>query len=157
MKTTMKNLSLSRILCIVLIAASVLFTFGCKDNEKEKPADTAETTSQTQEETERVGTVTELGEGEKEFSLTVRDLDGNETKFLIHTDCETVGDALLALELISGEDGAYGLYVKTVNGITADFDTDGHYWAFYENDTYAASGVDTTKITEGTEYALRVE
>ena len=48
--------------------------------------------------------------------------------------------ALLALDLIAGEDSQYGLYVKTVNGITADYDTDGSYWAFYIDGEYAQTG-----------------
>lgn len=98
-----------------------------------------------------------LGEGAKQFNFTVVDKEGNQTEFEIHTDKETVGEALLDLGLIVGEDGAYGLYVKTVNGITADYETDGTYWAFYVNDEYATSGVDTTVIAEGEEYSFKVE
>ena len=87
----------------------------------------------------------------------VKDKDGNETQFEIHTDKETVGEALQELNLIDGEEGEYGLFVKTVNGITADYDADGVYWAFYVNGEYAASGVDVTQITEGDSYALKVE
>ena len=68
-----------------------------------------------------------------EITVIVVDADGNETNFVVSTDKETVGDALLELNLIEGEEGDYGLYVKTVNGITADYDTDGTYWAFYVN------------------------
>ena len=68
-----------------------------------------------------------------------------------------VGEALQELNLIDGEEGEYGLFVKTVNGITADYDTDGVYWAFYVNGEYATSGVDVTQITEGDSYALKVE
>lgn len=35
-----------------------------------------------------------------------------ETKFEIHTDKETVGAALLELDLIAGDDSEYGLYEK---------------------------------------------
>ncbi len=83
--------------------------------------------------------------------------EGKETEFEVHTDKETVGEALLELDLIAGEDGEYGLYVTTVNGITVDFDTDGVYWAFYINDEYAQSGVDATPIEEGANYSFRVE
>ena len=85
------------------------------------------------------------------------DKDGNETQFTIHTDKETVGEALLELNLIAGDESEYGLYVKTVNGITADYDSDGVYWAFYVNGEYATAGVDSTPITEGDSYALKVE
>ena len=57
-------------------------------------------------------------------------------------------------DLLKGEEGAYGLYVKTVNGMTADYDKDQHYWAFYINGEYALTGVDGTDITEGTTYRL---
>ena len=85
------------------------------------------------------------------------DQEGSETHFTIHTDKETVGEALLELGLIEGEDSEYGLFVKTVNGITADYDTDGVYWAFYVNDEYAQSGVDATAVTAGESYAFKVE
>ena len=85
------------------------------------------------------------------------DKDGKETQFEIHTDKESVGEALQELGLIDGEEGEYGLFVKTVNGITADYDADGVYWAFYINGEYANSGIDVTKITEGDSYALKVE
>lgn len=98
-----------------------------------------------------------MGEGSREFPFTVVDKDGNETRFEIHTDKETVGEALLALELIDGEKSQYGLFVKTVNGITVDYDSDGTYWAFYVNGAYAQKGVDSTAITEGESYTFKVE
>ena len=61
------------------------------------------------------------------------------------------------INLIAGEQGDYGLYVKTVNGITVDFDKDGKYWAFYVGGEYAMSGVDSTEITAGSTYAFKVE
>ena len=61
------------------------------------------------------------------------------------------------IELIAGEKSAYGLYVKTVNGISADYDKDKTYWAFYVNGSYASSGVDTTPIKEGEVYMFKVE
>jgi hypothetical protein len=74
--------------------------------------------------------------------------------FTIHTDQETVGEALTEHDLIDGEQGAYGLYVKKVNGMTADFDVDGYYWAFYIDGELAMTGVDGTAIEEGVTYCL---
>jgi hypothetical protein len=85
------------------------------------------------------------------------DLDGKETHYMIKTDKTTVGEALLEQKLIDGENGDYGLYVKTVNGITLDYDKDGKYWAFYENGNYATSGVDQTEIINGTVYSFKPE
>ena len=68
-----------------------------------------------------------------------------------------MGEALLELELIAGEEGQYGLYVTTVNGITLDWDKDGKYWAFYIDGEYATTSLDLTDITPGTTYSLKAE
>lgn len=99
----------------------------------------------------------DLGEGNTEFTLTVTDKEGAESSFTIHTDRENVGDALTEIGIIVGEEGDYGLYVKTVNGVTADYDTDQTYWAFYINGEYASTGVDSTPVTAGDTYSFKVE
>ena len=96
------------------------------------------------------------GEGEKSFTFVV-DYKWMETEVTVKTDAKTVGEALVALNLIAGEDSDFGLYVKTVNGVTADYDTDGSYWAFYIDGEYAMTGVDATEITEGSTYTFAVE
>ena len=65
--------------------------------------------------------------------------------------------AVTQVELIDGEQGQYGLYVKTVNGIEADADKDQAYWAFYVNGEYATYGVDLTEIIDGDSYAFKYE
>jgi hypothetical protein len=84
----------------------------------------------------------------------MQDLDGTKQEFLIHTDADTVGAALVELELIEGEPGPYGMYVKKVCGITAVYEEDGTYWAFYENGEYGMTGVDETPIDESVTYAF---
>ena len=96
---------------------------------------------------------TELGEGSKTLTVKV-EVEDNTVTFTIHTDAETVGEALLNLGLIAGDESQYGLYVKQVNGMTADYDVDGTYWAFYINGEYAMTGVDTTHIVDGEIYSL---
>ena len=95
----------------------------------------------------------EFGDGSKTVVIEIKAED-NLVTFTIKTDKDTVGDALIEHELISGDDGPYGLYIKKVNGITADYDVDQSYWAFYIDGEYAMTGVDTTKITEGAKYQL---
>lgn len=153
MKMTRSKKALSFILCIVLIAAIALFTTACNDN---KTDDTTTTTENAPLTTDAPKAAI-LGEGETEFTFTVTDLDGKETVFEISTDKKTVGEALLDLELIAGEQGDYGLYVKTVNGTTLDYDKDGAYWAFYIEGEYATSGVDKTDITPDTTYTFKAE
>ncbi len=153
MKMTRSKKALSFILCIVLIAAIALFTTACNDNKTNNTTTTTESAVSTTKAPE----ATVLGKGETKFNFTVTDLQGNETAFEINTDKKTVGEALLDLELIAGEDGQYGLYVKTVNGITLDYDKDGAYWSFYVDGEYATSGVDTTEIVTGASYAFKAE
>ena len=96
---------------------------------------------------------TEIGKGAT--TLTTKVVAGdNEITFTVHTDKTTVGAALLEAGLVSGDETAYGLYVKVVNGITADYDVDQSYWAFYIDGEYAMTGVDSTDIVEGTVYSL---
>jgi hypothetical protein len=137
---------------MMLIVAMAFTTVGCgtKDNGGINQPSTEALGS-----TETGSNV--LGEGQTKFAFVVVDKDGNETSFEIHTDKTTVGEALLEVDLIAGETSEYGLYVKTVNGITLDYDKDGKYWAFYENGNYATSGVDQTEIINGTVYSFKPE
>lgn len=98
-----------------------------------------------------------LGEGAVSFPLTIVDKEGNEISITVNTDKETVGEALLELGIVEGEDGDYGLYMTHVNGIPAIFEEDGTYWAFYINGEYAMTGVEMTPIADGESYMLKVE
>ena len=153
---------LSFILCVALIAAIALTAMGC--DQAETP-ETPETNGGATVTTAEGGTAAEIpdpnaptvkGEGATVFYVNVVDKDGKETKFEIHTDKTVVGDALLELGLIEGEEGPYGLYVKKVNGITAEYEVDGTYWAFYIGDDYGMTGVDMTDIEAGETYAFKV-
>ena len=95
----------------------------------------------------------EFGEGSKTVVVEVK-VGEQAITFTVKTDKDTVGAALLEHNLIAGDEGQFGLYLKTVNGITADYDVDRSYWAFYINGEYAMTGVDGAKITEGEIYKL---
>ena len=151
MKTISKHSLGAYILCFLLALAMMISAVGCSSQTSGASSDSSASAGVPYAD----GTV--LGEGENQFSLLVTDKEGNETKLEIHTGQSTVGEALLELGVISGEDGPYGLYVKSVNGISADYDKDGVYWAFYINGEYATTGVDATEIVPDTEYALKVE
>ncbi len=152
MQIKLKNNKITSLLfCMMLIVAMAVCTTGCNGKTSTKNQTTTAPTQNVQTEN------TVLGEGQTTFPFIVVDKDGNETQFEIHTDKETVGEALLEQGLIEGEEGDYGLYVKTVNGITADYDVDQTYWAFYVNDKYAQNSVDLTKITAGESYSFKVE
>ena len=135
MQKTKNKKTLSALVCAVLIAAMALSTFGCGQKT-------------TEGETNAVAT---------EFKFSVTDADGKTTDFTITTNKKIVGEALQDEGLIAGEEGQYGLYVKTVNGITLDYETDGMYWAFYIGGEMAPTGVDMTEIKDGEVYSFRAE
>lgn len=91
------------------------------------------------------------------FTLTVVGPDGTATEHTVTSAAGNLGDALLAEGIIEGEDGAYGLYINAVDGITADFDADGAYWSLYIGDEYAMTGVSDTPIAEGDTFKLVYE
>ena len=129
-----KNKLFASVLCMVLIVAMALSMTAC----------VAENAEQEQA-------------MEQSFTFEVVDKDGNTETFSITTDKSTVGEALLEEGLIAGENGQYGLYVTEVNGIVADYNVDGTYWAFYVDGAYASSGVDTTDVVDGSTYSFKVE
>ena len=95
----------------------------------------------------------EFGKGAKTVQVEVK-VEEQSVTFTLHTDKTYLGEALLEHDLIVGEPGQYGLYVKQVNGITADYAVDQSYWALYKNGEYGMSGVDTTEIADGEHYEL---
>ena len=160
--TQIRKSLLSLTLCILLIAASALCITSCQNTTPETPEagdQSTQTPAQNEDaanpETDDVVEI--LGVGDKSFSFTVVDGEGNEKLYTVMTERATVGEALLELGLIEGEESEYGLYVKKVDGISAAFEVDGTYWAFYVDGEYALSGVDTTEIVEGSSYAFKVE
>lgn len=138
-----KNL-LSIVLSSVLVAAMALTMTACNQDNTPTKAPV----------TQAVQDVQKLGKGEHTFNFSVKDSDGKETTFEINTDKKTVGEALLELGIIEGDKSEYGLYVKKVNGITADYDTDKAYWSFYIGDQMASKGVDLIEIVDGESYSF---
>ena len=135
----MKNANTKRsrfasLIAVVLIAAMVLSLAACGSKD-ETPASA----------------------GSKSFTFEVVDPDGKTESFDITSEAATVGEALMAQGLVEGEEGPYGLYVKTVNGITLDYETHGMYWAFYVNGEYGMSGCELTEIEHDATYAFKAE
>ena len=91
------------------------------------------------------------------FTVTVVHADGSEKDFTYETDEEYVGPVLVEAGLIKGNDGPYGLEITEVDGETAIYATDGAYWAIYEGDTYAKTGIDKVNVTAGGSYTLKYE
>ena len=143
MKKTHFKKMLSFILGLCLVAAMTIMASGC--NGKKESLIFTDTEGKT------------LGTGAVKFTFVAVDAANNEVKFEVNTDKSTVGEALLEQGLIVGEESQYGLYVKTVNGLTLDFDKHKMYWAFYVNGNYATAGVSESKIETGATFAIMAE
>ncbi len=136
----MKN-SMKKIVTMLLVFLMLLSAVACQQNEGEKSLwDNA-----------KYNADTTLGEGAKTLIVKVQAEDKTVT-FTINTDKETVGAALLEHSLVAGEESEYGLYIKEVNGIKADYDTDGAYWGFFQNGEYMMTGADATNFESGQSY-----
>lgn len=150
----MKKNGLNKLLALLLALVMVLALAACGNQAQDNGGAGNDADVVTD------GTVADgatVGQGKTAFTMEVTQLDGTTVTFTVNTDKETVGEALLELGLVAGDDTEYGLYVKTVNGVTLDYDTDGAYWAFYINGEYAMTGVDATSIEAGASYTLKAE
>lgn len=94
-----------------------------------------------------------FGTGAKTVKVTVKAENASVT-FTVNTDKENLADALLEHKLVEGEDGAYGLYIKKVNGMLADYDVNQTYWSFQINGEAQMSGVSDAKIQGGESFEL---
>ena len=95
----------------------------------------------------------EFGEGAK--TVTVKVVAEEQTlTFKLHTDKSTLGEALKEHELIDGEESEFGLYLKSVNGIVADFDVDQTWWCITKNGEMTTTGVDGITVSDGEQYEL---
>ena len=134
--------TLTKITLLLLALLMALSFVACADVEKTGAWETA-----------TYDRDTELGEGAKTVTVKVI-ADEQELTFTIHTDKETLGEALLEHKLVDGEQGAFGMYIKKVNGIVADYDVDQTYWGFTKAGEMMLVGVDSAKIADGEQYEL---
>lgn len=152
MKQTLKTTLL------LLLAVTLLFTAtACKKDEP--TAETSAASSSTEAAVSplwQTATYQEdqtFGNGKTTVQVEVKAEDKAVT-FTVKTDKENLGAALLEHDLIAGDEGQYGLYIKFVNGIEADYDKDGHYWSLCKDGGAVMTGVDSTPIKDGDHYEL---
>lgn len=93
-------------------------------------------------------------EGAKTITVEVVHKDESSKTFTYHTDGEYLGEVLQSEGLVKGEQGDYGLYMTEVDGEAAVYETDGAYWAFYQDGEYASQSIDQTPISDGDSFSL---
>lgn len=94
--------------------------------------------------------------GAKKITVEVVDDAGASKMYEVATDAEYLRQALEEAEglTVEGTESEYGLVVETVNGLTADYNTDGAYWAFYVDGEYCNYGVDEQPVEDGQAYSI---
>ncbi len=131
-------------LLLLVIVISVMCLTSCT-NDSSKESSLWDTATYTED--------TTFGKGSKtvEVEVTVED---KSVTFTIKTDKDTLGEALLEHKLVSGEKSAYGLYIKAVNGIEADYSKTNSFWALSKDGVSLLHGADSEEISNGAHYEL---
>ena len=118
------------LLLVVLIAAMALFT-GCTKAETQTGLKTI--------------TVEIIVEGAETVTKTIK----TEAEFLRGALDEEEG-------LVIGEEGPYGLFIKTVNGITAD-DSTQQWWCITKGGEDVFTGAESTPIADGDKFEITLK
>ena len=91
--------------------------------------------------------------GDKTIHVTIIKSEEDSRAVDIQTDAEYLRQALEEQNLISGEESAMGLYVLTVDGLTAD-EGERQWWCFTKGGEDLYTGVDQTPIEDGDRYEI---
>lgn len=155
----MKN-SVKALLLALLLVISAVFCAGCSNNESPGRPETS--ISDNNGENGQGSSVwdsaeykedAEVGEGAVTVKVEIAAEEKSVT-ITVHTDKDNLGAALLDNNLVSGDESEYGLYIKFVIGMEADYDKDGTYWSLSKDGEYLMTGADSTPIADGEHYEL---
>lgn len=91
--------------------------------------------------------------GAKTVAVEVVHSDAGAKEFTYHTDAEYLGELLLAEKLAEGEQGAYGLFITTVDGETAQ-ESLRQWWCITKEGERVDTGADSTPIADGDRFEL---
>ncbi|MBQ9949274.1 MAG: DUF4430 domain-containing protein [Clostridia bacterium] len=91
---------------------------------------------------------------EKQITVKVVDDKKQEEVFTITTKAEMLGDAVDEINLVQGEEGQYGMFMKTVNGVTVN-DANQEWWCLTKNGgEEVMTGIDSTPIADGDTFEI---
>lgn len=95
----------------------------------------------------------ETSKGGKSVTVEVVHKDGGSKSFSYQTDREYLGEVLADEKLVEGEEGPYGLFIKTVDGETAD-DANQEWWCLTKEGGQVNTSADQAPIADGDKYEL---
>ncbi len=143
-----------------IIIIGTPFLTGCSGSQK--PSNESETTTESSVSEASQSTDSEEKKEEKNITLKVVDNEGKVSEYDEKTDAEYLREVMDELSddadfTYSGSESQYGLYIDTINGVRADYDNDGAYWAIYVNGNYANYGIDSQPVSDGDTFELKYE
>lgn len=94
--------------------------------------------------------------GEKSITIEVVMQDGTSSVYKVNTDAEYLLGAMQETEGLNfeGEEGPYGLSIYTINGVTANYNENDAYWAFYIGDVMCNYGVSQQPVNDGDAFKI---
>ncbi len=106
--------------------------------------------------------VSQAQQGAKAYTFTVVGKDGSSKDYAGRTDAAYLKDLMDDMTkngdfTYVGEEGQYGLFVTTINGVKADFNTDASYWAIYVNGEYGSYGISEQPVNDGDSFKFVYE
>lgn len=136
-----KKRGIARAVLVAVVLVLVAMMFGCSNKVESSENNTP---------TENATVV------KKNITIEVVNSSEKSTVYDVSTEAEFLRGAMDDAEGLeySGEEGAYGIMVKTINGELADYDTNGAYWSFNVNGEYCNHGIDTQPINDGDEFLI---
>lgn len=139
MKTNVKHFNFSKVLMTLIAAVlilSSLFTFTACGGKEDASSGQSPTSSVSAE--------------EAKVSITFKLIkDGQTTEFPIETSKKYLADALVEAKLVEyASDG----YYTTINGITADWNTDKSWWCITIGGEMSMKGLNEIELTDGGSY-----
>ncbi len=96
-------------------------------------------------------------EGSKTIAISITHKDGTVKELTLHTDAQYLLDAIQEYDkdLLQGEQGQYGLYIKTIDGYTC-VETAQEWWGYTKSGEYVETGVELTPIYDGDSYEFKL-
>ena len=93
--------------------------------------------------------------GSKTITVEVVLADGTKKDHTLHTDAQYLSGALTENNLASGKTSSMGLFLTTVDKVTAD-DSQQQWWCITKSGAQVNTGVDQTPIADGDHFEITV-
>lgn len=138
---------------VTLTVESGFESTGNSENPSESSADSESSAVASVWDSAKYKEDTELGEGTLAVKIEVT-ADNRTVTLTVKTDETNLEKILTANELVEGDESGFGLFIKSVNGIRADYDLDHAYWAIQKDGAPTPTGANAITVADGETYAL---